>query len=89
MSAHYQQILPMKDRMLVQPVPDAPKLIILTDRVTARKALVLAIGPSVSEVKVGDVVLLPGIAAEDPDWQKENVMLVEEGDVGGIVAGGN
>lgn len=85
----YQQILPMKDRMLVQPVPDAPRRIVLTDRVTARKALVIAIGPDVSECSVGDVVILPGIAAEDPDWRKENVMLIEEGDVGGIISGLN
>lgn len=88
-NASYEQIMPMKDRMLVQPVPEGSKTIILTDHITARKAMVLAVGPKVTECKVGDVVILPGIAAEDPDWQKENVMLIQEGDIGGIVTGGN
>lgn len=73
----------------MQPVPDPPKRIVLTDRITARKALVLAIGPDVSECKIGDVVILPGVAAEDPDWQESNVMLIQEGDIGGIVKGRN
>jgi hypothetical protein len=73
-----------KQGVLVKRVKDQPT-VILTDAPYPYKAIVLAIGPKVTEVKPGDVVILPGIASQIPDWELRDEILVQEADIGAIL----
>jgi co-chaperonin GroES (HSP10) len=77
-------IQPLGERVLLERV--LPKIkpgqIILTDVQTVRWAKVVAIGPEVYDLKVGDVVMLPGIAAEIPDFEEGQKILVHVNDIG-------
>jgi hypothetical protein len=75
-------VQPMKNRLLVERIPEPDKLIILTDIQTVRWARVLAVGPKVTEVNVGEIVMLPGVAASEPDFEIGDKLFVQEGDVG-------
>lgn len=75
-------IQPMKNRLQVERIPTPERLIILTETQTVRWARVLAIGKEVTEVAVGDVVMLPGIAAEQPDFEEGDRIFVTEDDIG-------
>lgn len=77
-----KNVKPMKDRLYVKRIPPPEKLILLTDVQTIRWAKVLAVGPQVKECKPGDIVMLPGIAAEEPDLEYEGGIFIMEGDVG-------
>ena len=72
----------MGSRVLVERLPEPPRTIYLTDAEKYRKFKVLAVGPKASEVKAGDIVVLPGIAANEPDFDTGDAMLVMEGDIG-------
>ena len=73
---------PLKNRLQVERIPTPERLIVLTDTQTVRWAKVIAIGRLVTEVKVGDVVMLPGIAAEQPDFEEGDRIFVTEDDIG-------
>lgn len=75
-------IHPRGERILVTRIPDKPSIIHLTDAPASRKFTVLAIGPDVYDVNVGDTVLLPGLAADEPDFAKDKEALVHMNDVG-------
>jgi co-chaperonin GroES (HSP10) len=77
-------IQPMGNRILVKRVHQNMR-ITLTDADKTRTAKVLAVGPKVVEVKAGDVVVLPGIASQFPDWEQKDTVLITEADVGLIV----
>jgi chaperonin GroES len=87
---------PLADRVLLQRIAPKPQRIILTDAEPSRKFKVLAVGPgkwdedndcrSTLDVKAGDVVVLPGIAANEPDWEAEQQILVREADIGWKIA---
>ena len=68
--------------MLIERIPLKPGHIVLTDVQTVRWARVVAIGPEVYDLNVGDVVVLPGIAAEIPDFEVGAQILVQLGDIG-------
>ena len=68
--------------MLIERIPLKPGHIMLTDVQTVRWARVVAIGPEVYDLNVGDVVVLPGIAAEIPDFEVGAQILVQLGDIG-------
>lgn len=74
---------PLHSNVLVERIPPKPGFIVLTDVQTIRWARVLAIGPKVDPtLKIGDVVMLPGVAAEEPDFVIGEQILVQEGDIG-------
>jgi co-chaperonin GroES (HSP10) len=73
---------PLHDRVLVERIPPKPGFIVLTDIQTIRWAQVVAVGPQVEGVVPGDIVMLPGIAAEEPDFVMGQQILVQEGDIG-------
>ena len=83
---------PTEDRILLQRIQEPERLVILTDAEPSRKFKVLAVGPGKwdeefgerrpLDVKAGDIVVLPGIAANEPDWEAEQKILVREGDIG-------
>ena len=75
-------ITPLHDRVLLERVLPKPGHIILTDVQTIRWARVVAIGPDVYDIEVGDVVMLPGIAADHPDFEESMQILVQMGDIG-------
>jgi len=81
-------IYPRNDRVLLERIPDTvkPGHIILTDVQTIRWARVVAIGPEVYDLNVGDVVILPGLAAELPDFEQEAQLLVQMADIGAKLA---
>ena len=74
--------MPRHDRVLLERIPPKPGCIILTDVQTVRWARVVAIGPEVYDLKEGDIVLLPGLAAEIPDFEEGTQLLVQMGDIG-------
>jgi co-chaperonin GroES (HSP10) len=83
-----RQFQPLNDRLLVRRLPEPTKSLIYTPDIAqenSKLAEVMAIGKKVYGLKVGDVVLLPGVAAKYPDWEKAPLMLVQQGDVGGIL----
>jgi co-chaperonin GroES (HSP10) len=73
---------PRHDRVLLERVPPKPGHIVLTDVQTVRWARVVAIGPEVYDLAVGDVVILPGIGAEQPDFESFEQILVQMADIG-------
>ncbi len=80
-------IQPRNDRVLLERMPDPPSgHIVLTDVQTLRWARVVAIGPAVYDLEVGDVVILPGLAADTPDFDAESQILVQMADIGGKLA---
>ncbi len=80
-------IQPRNDRVLLERIPE-PKTgqIVLTDVQTLRWARVVAIGPKVYDINVGDVVVLPGIAADEPDFMEDAQILVQQADIGFKIA---
>lgn len=91
-------IQPLHDRILVERLPGETKKgkIVIPDcaRETSKYAKVIAVGPGKwtdrgfvkTAVKPGDIVLLPGCAAKFPDWEEQDVIMVQEADIGAIIA---
>jgi hypothetical protein len=81
-------IIPRNDRVLLERIPPEIKAghIFLTDIQTVRWARVVAIGPDVYDLKEGDVVVLPGVAAEIPDFETGAQLLVQVGDIGAKIS---
>jgi Chaperonin 10 Kd subunit len=81
-------IIPRNDRVLLERIPPEIKAgyIVLTDIQTVRWARVVAIGPDVYDLKEGDVVVLPGVAAEIPDFETGAQLLVQVGDIGAKIS---
>ena len=75
-------IEPRHDRLVVTRVPEPPAVIHLTDAPASRRFKVIAVGPDVYDVSPGDTVLLPGIAAEQPDFADGKEALIQVGDIG-------
>lgn len=73
-----------KKGVLVKRIKAQPT-VILTDAPYPYKATVLAVGPKVFDVKPGDIVILPGIASQMPDWADKDEILVQEADIGAII----
>jgi len=83
-----RQFQPLNDRLLVRRLPEPTKTLIYTPDIAqenSKLAEVMALGKKCYGLKVGDVVLLPGVAAKYPDWELSDLMLVQQGDVGGIL----
>ena len=82
-----RQFQPLNDRVLVKRLPWTPLSSIAIPEVAQEKsklAEVVALGKLVHGLKIGDIVLLPGVAAKYPDWEQADFMLIQEADVGGI-----
>ena len=82
---------PIKSKILIQLMEDEKEKtldsgIIITgrDRNEAQTGKVLAIGPDVEYVKVGDVILPNWNAAEKTRFEKEDYFLIKEEEVVGI-----
>ena len=85
----------LHDNLLVKRIPEPDGLIIAPDiaKRKAAKAKVLSVGPgrwvdgvfTKTAVKPGDVVVLPGIAAQVPDWETKDICIVNSRDVAGIL----
>jgi co-chaperonin GroES (HSP10) len=75
-------IQPMHDRVLLERLPAPQTRIVITDAEKHRKFKVLAVGPKCKEVKPKDVVVLPGVASDEPDHSERNMIIVREGDIG-------
>lgn len=81
----YKHFRPLHDRILVKRIPTpGSSLILLTDEGKSHRAEIVSVGAKVTGLKPGDLVLLPGVAATYPDWEKSDYMLVREADVGGV-----
>ena len=80
-------IIPRNDRVLLERIPTLKRgHILLTDVQTLRFARVVAIGKDVYDIQPGDIVLLPGIAAEIPDFEESQQILVQMADIGAKVS---
>lgn len=78
-------IQPTGSRVLVRR-KESPSSIIITDAEKWRYVEVLAVGPNVTEVKPGQVVSMPGVGSNEPDWVfDDGTLLVQENDFGFIV----
>lgn len=75
-------IQPMHDRLLVKRLNAPPRQIVLTDAEPYRYFEVLAVGPKVIGVQVGDIAALPGVASEEPDHIIEEGQFIREADIG-------
>ena len=81
------KLKPLNDRLLVKRLPEERKSILWIPDIAAKNsqtAEVVAVGPKVYGLKPGDKVMLPGIAAQIPDWEERDYIMVQVGDVGGI-----
>ena len=88
---------PLHDRVLVRRLPEEKKQgLIIIPEVARKKAVyakVLAVGPGAwrdgyfckTAVKPGDVVLVPGAGNNYPDWEEDERLMIQEGDIGAIV----
>lgn len=87
---------PLNDRLIVRRLEQEPKAnaIVLTDAPPSKMCEVVVCGPGKwmksgwrrpIGVKPGDVVYVPGIALDSPDWQKGVEFLIQEADIGFIV----
>jgi co-chaperonin GroES (HSP10) len=85
-------ITPLHDRVLVRRLeqPARSGLLWIPDiaQQNSQYAEVIAAGPKAYDVNRGDEVLLPGIAAKYPDWEQSDLMMIQLGDIGGIVTHG-
>jgi len=73
----------MGDRLILERIHRRQGLIILTDADKERRFKVIAIGPKVTfSVKEGDIVFLPGVASEEPDYEFGSRILVRQEDLG-------
>lgn len=89
---------PLDDRLLVRRLKSNNNaLIVLTDAGPSQMAEVIAVGPGKWRknatrqpigVKVGEVVLVPGVANEFPDWTEGSTLLIREADIAGVVEQG-
>ena len=79
---HKPMIHPRGERVLLQRMPEPKSCIILTDAPPSRRFKVLDIGPDVYDLEVGDVVLLPGIGGEQPDYEVGKQILAHVNDIG-------
>lgn len=77
---------PLHDRVLIKRIPQVEGIIYIPDvaRENSQMGEVKAMGKKVFGLKLGDVVLLPGIAAKYPDWEQSELILVKVADIGGI-----
>ena len=75
-------IQPLHDRIVIERLPAPERLIILTDAEKERKFKVIAVGPKCKEVKPGQIVILPGVASDEPDYEAGSQIFAREGDVG-------
>jgi chaperonin GroES len=82
---------PLGNRITVQRIVPRQGLITLTDAEPYRKFKVIAVGPGKRDedgylipldVKPGDIVVLPGIAANEPDHEEGKLLFVTEDDIG-------
>lgn len=84
---------PLHNRVMVERLQyTGPSLLIVPDmyKETSQFARVMAIGDKVKERKLlkrGAVILVPGVAAKFPDWEKQEFCMITEDDIGGIVDG--
>src|SRR5271169_3715957 len=91
-------VQPIKDRVLLERVIERRGMIQLTDADPIRKFKVIAVGPGIwredensrwfepTTLKPGQVVILPGQAAEQPDKELgKDRIIVMENDIGAIV----
>ena len=76
------QVWPMHDRIVLERLPAPQRLIILTDAEKERKFKVIAVGPKCKEVKPGHIVVLPGVASNEPDYEAGSRIFAREEDVG-------
>lgn len=81
---------PLKDIVLIEPIytPEAESsLIALPDNIqkSAKSARVLATGPKVRDVKVGDIVLLPDYGAVEVILDEKKYKLVHEEDIQAVL----
>jgi co-chaperonin GroES (HSP10) len=89
LEGEHLNIKPLFDRVLVRrvgPPADREGVIWIPDiaQDNTKTAIVMAVGPKVRGLKAGDEVLLPGVASKYPDWEKSDMMMVEEADIGGV-----
>jgi co-chaperonin GroES (HSP10) len=81
---------PLHDRIVLEKIPEPDGLIILTDKPPTRKFKVLAVGPGKwrdgefcrTDIRPGDVVILPGVAVTHPDYETKRYILAQEADIG-------
>lgn len=79
---------PIHNRILVERVRNHQGIIVLTDlEEFDQQAIVLAAGPKVKDerIKKGVRISVPGVAQKYPDWSRDEVSLITEGDVAGIL----
>lgn len=84
----YLDMQPLHNRVLIERVdmPTKSRIIIPDVAKEASKiAKVLRVGHKVTDLKKGDIILVPGAAAKYPDWETEDLMLITVDDVGGIL----
>lgn len=80
---------PTADRVLLRRIEAQPtgRIVIPEQyRELTREFEVVAIGPKVTDVEVKQHVVLPGIAAEEPDKKLGGYILVRQEDIGAIVS---
>jgi hypothetical protein len=75
-------IQPLADRLLVRRLDQPPCRIMLTDREPYRVFRVVAVGPQVTEVSPGELVVLPGVASTEPDHEIPEGQFIREADIG-------
>lgn len=89
-------LIPIDNRMIVRRIENRHKtaLVMITDAPPEQLVEVLAVGPGKYskngkrkplEVKVGDIVLIPGVANLYPDYSIDDEFMITEEDVAGIV----
>lgn len=79
---------PLHTRILVEriDVPSTSRIVIPdVAKESSKIAKILRVGTKVIDLKAGDIVLIPGAGAKYPDWENEDLLLITEADVGGIL----
>jgi co-chaperonin GroES (HSP10) len=87
-SVDLETFQPLGNRILVEREFGAGHFMLAIPDVSAtydRVARVLRVGPKVKEVKDGDLVLLPGMALNHPDFETQDYAVITEEDVAGVM----
>lgn len=77
---------PLNNRILVERITEPNGIIIVPDAFQRKSTIakVICVGHKVDQVKRGDVVMIPGVVSQFPDWEEKGIALITEKDVAGI-----
>lgn len=77
-------LTPTKDCLIVRPSIEKHELFTLLRQKRTGDGVVVAIGPDVEDIKLGDTVLFGDNIGQDFEWENEGLLVMRESHVLGV-----